>query len=64
MGRTNKLVDGCYSFWQGAISALLGAAGLPAAGSAAASPAPHLDPAAWQAAAQAAQQRAEVQLAA
>ena len=23
-GRTNKLVDGCYSFWQGASSALLG----------------------------------------
>ena len=22
-GRTNKLVDGCYSFWQGAVPALL-----------------------------------------
>ena len=23
MGRTNKLVDGCYSFWQGALFPLL-----------------------------------------
>ena len=23
MGRTNKLVDGCYSFWQGGIFPLL-----------------------------------------
>lgn len=23
MGRTNKLVDGCYSFWQGSLFALL-----------------------------------------
>eukprot|EP00803_Ostreobium_quekettii_P001825 evm.model.scf_234.7 EVM.evm.TU.scf_234.7 scf_234:77935-79852(+) len=27
MGRTNKLVDGCYSYWQGAVPALLRAAG-------------------------------------
>lgn len=26
-GRTNKLVDGCYSYWQGAILPLLTAAG-------------------------------------
>ena len=23
MGRTNKLVDGCYSFWQGAVFPIL-----------------------------------------
>ena len=36
-GRTNKLADGCYSFWQGALFALLqkygpGGAPLPTAG--------------------------------
>ena len=28
-GRTNKLVDGCYSFWQGGVPSLLGLASAP-----------------------------------
>ena len=27
MGRTNKLVDGCYSFWQGAVFPILASHG-------------------------------------
>ena len=57
-GRTNKLVDGCYSFWQGAIPVILqkygGAAGAPSGGAAGAEAGGGAAPAAMAAAAMAA----------
>ena len=59
MGRTNKLVDGCYSFWQGAVFPVLNGArpGLAAE-------APGIqDPAGpWLQQAEASQQEAEVSM--